>query len=87
MFAIRSTDGEYLFPVAQFLDSRTVPGLQWVVCRLREPILDDYSLAGWLNTARSELGGRSPWQELREFAAPSEPLKRLVESLRFRMNQ
>ncbi len=82
---IEDSNGDKLFPVQQFTAAgQPLPGLRKLTGPLLH-LLDRYMVASWLNLASDELGGRSPWAELKQEGV-SERLERAASELATRMS-
>lgn len=51
-----TADGEHLYPLWQFDDGGLVAGLAEVLALFPEPVVDGWTLAGWLRTPDPDLG-------------------------------
>jgi hypothetical protein len=84
LLGLRTSDGVWVYPTFQFNEQGEVlEGLPGVL-KILAPVLDDWSLAGWLMSSFDPLGGSTPIEWLRCGEAP-EPLVELArrEAARF----
>lgn len=66
LLGLRTADGAWVYPAFQFSDEGEVlPGLPAVLQCFGDGVVDDWTLAGWLVSALSSLGGASPIGRLR----------------------
>lgn len=83
VLSIRDSDSQLLFPAAQLHRRGTIVcGLSWILGRLSEDLVDRYTLAAWLNSAKKELGGMTVWKAIREQDDVTPEIERLVERFR-----
>ena len=69
LLALTTGSGRVVYPIFQFAGSAVVDGLDEVLAALPEPLVSRWTLASWLVSEQSDLGGESPMALLHDRAA------------------
>lgn len=60
LLALRTGSGRVVYPAFQFRDGAPLPGLDGVLAALPDNVVSRWTVASWLVSAQSELGGERP---------------------------
>ena len=72
VLALRTSDGEWVYPMFQFTEGGDVlPGLTDVVQCFDPDTVDDWTVAGWMTARHADLGNRSVVAWLRSGKPPA----------------
>ncbi len=66
LLALRTGRGRVVYPRMQFQRSRPAPGMAAVLTTVGEPVLDRWTLAGWLAARNRALDGKRPVDALHD---------------------
>lgn|GEM_PF-777750 len=87
LLALTTSDGVVLVPAFQFdTKLRPLKGLDSILARLNDDVVDEWTLASWLTAPQESLGKRSVIEEIRDGEDPS-LVTVVVESARHRWMQ
>ncbi len=66
LLALRTGRGRVVYPRMQFRRSRPAPGMATMLATVPEPVMDRWTLAGWLAAENLQLDGQRPVDALHD---------------------